>query len=51
MAYLAQDPAQVLMDGRLPLAIQPVPPTLTDVSDLAEEARRLLSDDGDDSCL
>jgi lipoprotein-anchoring transpeptidase ErfK/SrfK len=43
MAYLTADPTRVLMTGRLPLATQPVPPAVTDVSKLAAEARRLLS--------
>jgi lipoprotein-anchoring transpeptidase ErfK/SrfK len=43
MAYLVEDPKQVLMDGRLPLVTESVPSTVADVRDLAEEARRLLS--------
>lgn len=43
MAYLTSDPAQVLQSGHLPLATQPVPASVTDVSKLAEEARRLLA--------
>ena len=43
MAYLTADPVQVLLNGHLPLAIQPVPPAVTDVSHLVAEARRLLS--------
>lgn len=43
MAYLTADPAAVLMSGRLPLATHAVSPTITDVNELAAEARRLLS--------
>jgi lipoprotein-anchoring transpeptidase ErfK/SrfK len=43
LAYLAENPTQVLVDGRLPLATQSVPAALADMGDLAEEARRLLS--------
>jgi lipoprotein-anchoring transpeptidase ErfK/SrfK len=43
MAYLMADPTRVLMTGRLPLATKPVPPDITDVSNMTAEARRLLS--------
>jgi len=43
MAYLIADPTGVLTSGRLPIATKPALPTVTDVSELAAEARRLLS--------
>ena len=43
MRQLQGNPAKVLSDGRLPLITHQVVPDITDVSHLAQEARRLLS--------
>ncbi len=43
MAFLTADPAAVLMSGRLPLTTESIPPAIDDVSEMAEEARSLLS--------
>ncbi len=43
MRQLEENPAQVMSDGRLPLITQSVVADVTDVSLLAQEARRLLS--------
>lgn len=40
---IAQNPAQVLRDGRLALVIEPVAPAVTDVSAVAAKARQLLA--------
>ena len=43
LGRLQEAPAQVLADGRPPLSMQPVAPEIRDVSQIAQEARRLLS--------
>ncbi len=43
LSGLLQDPTQVIEDGRLPLATRVINPQFMDVSELASEARRLLS--------
>jgi lipoprotein-anchoring transpeptidase ErfK/SrfK len=43
LAAIAANPAQVLMDGQLELAVRPVPAAITDVSAAVDEANRLLS--------
>ncbi|MFQ5436908.1 MAG: peptidoglycan binding domain-containing protein, partial [Anaerolineae bacterium] len=43
LARLAQNPAQVFVDGRLPLVVQPISPAVTDVSQAAAALNRLLA--------
>ncbi len=43
MSYLQENPAQIVRDGRLPLATSPIDAPLTDVSEYVGEAQRLLS--------
>jgi lipoprotein-anchoring transpeptidase ErfK/SrfK len=43
VSYLQADPARVLASGRLPLAMNSVAPDVVDVSQLAADARRMLT--------
>jgi LysM repeat protein len=43
VAWLKQNAAQVFMEGRLPLVVVPVSPTLTDVSAVVAQANQLLT--------